>query len=348
VCAFITFNPEDPLTGLSPLETLRQLLAEDAASRGYRRRYWANAARLEGVIERPATAPKWTKEQKADWREQWRAQFSGSPGQVAVLEDGMAFKPTTFSAQQSEFTAARKLTREEVTAHYHCPLPMVGILDHATFSNIREQHKNLYQDCLGPPCTWFEEEIERQLLIECDDQKKVYVEFNIAEKLKGSFEEQAAAMQTAIGRPWMTANEGRARMNLASVKDDPSADKLALPVNMSGALPGEVGEPTAPAPPAKRQAQAPAPEESEPSEAARLVIRGTWARQAKALERFPAWARATAFEPKRWDRELAEDLARVGLEPGAATRLAETVNADTLHLLFTGDDPFVREAALYG
>jgi phage portal protein BeeE len=63
-------------------------------------------------------------------------------------------------------------------------LPLVGILDNATFSNIREQHKNLYQDSLGPWLAMIEQDIMLQLLPEFDDREGVYVEFNIAEKLR--------------------------------------------------------------------------------------------------------------------------------------------------------------------
>ena len=104
---------------------------------------------------------------------------------------------------------------------------MVGILEHATFSNIKEQHKQLYADCLGPWLEMVSEEIERRLLPEARDTTDVYGEFNIAEKLKGSFEEQATALRLLVGRPVMTANEGRARLNLPSIKDDPTADQLA-------------------------------------------------------------------------------------------------------------------------
>jgi phage portal protein BeeE len=41
---------------------------------------------------------------------------------------------------------------------------MVGILDHASFSNITEQHKMLYQDTLGPWLTMIQEEIALQLI----------------------------------------------------------------------------------------------------------------------------------------------------------------------------------------
>jgi HK97 family phage portal protein len=241
VVHFTGFDPCDPLMGISPIETLRQTLSQEAAAASYRAYYWRNAARIDGVIERPAGAPKWDPTQKQAFREQWQDRFVGpsNAGGTPILDDGMTFKPTSHSARDSEFTEARKLSREECAAAYHVPLPMVGILEHATFSNIKEQHKQLYQDCLGPWLTMIQEELERQLLVESADQDDVYLEFNISEKLKGSFEEQAASLFRLVGRPIMTANEGRARLNLTSIKDDPSANALAMPLNTgSGAIEG--------------------------------------------------------------------------------------------------------------
>ena len=263
VVYFNGYDPSNPLMGLSPLETLRQVLAEDCAQTNYRRAYWQNAARLEGVITRPKDAPKWNLEQKQAFREQWVARFGGQAGQTAVLEDGMTFTPISFSARDSEFVAARKLTREEVAAAYHVPQPMVGILDHATYSNIKEQHKQLYQDCLGP---WFEmiqEEIERQLLVDARDVDRIYLEFNFADKMKGAFEEQAGAVYTLVGRPIMTANEGRARLNLPRITDDPTADELALPLNTStgSAVAFSENGPEAALPPAD------VPDDTDPEEA---------------------------------------------------------------------------------
>jgi len=156
---------------------------------------------------------------------------------VPVLEDGMSYKAIAFSARDSEYVAARKLTREECAAIYNVPQPSVGILDHATFSNIKEQHKQLYQDTLGPWCKFFAEEFMLQLLPDVEalgyDTANVYVEANIAEKLKGSFEEQAQSIFLLTGRPIMTANEARARLNLPAMTDDPSADELQRPLNMA-------------------------------------------------------------------------------------------------------------------
>lgn len=347
---FHGYDPDDPLWAVSPIETLRQILAEDCAANAYRRAYWTNSARLEGVITRPKDAPRWTPEQKQAFREQWQSRFSGNTnaGQTAVLEDGMDFKPTSYSARDSELNAARKLTREEVCNAYHVPPPMVGILDHATFSNIKEQHKQLYQDTLGPWLEWIQQELARQLLPDCRDTENVYLEFNIAEKLKGAFEEQATSIFMLTGRPVMTANEGRARLNLPRITDDPSADSLALPLNTSGG-PGAV--PLADPAPA---AAPPPPPRIVDDEAIAAVVRRTWMRQRARLEKLPTEERAAAFQSLRWDDELTDNLdplyRAVGHTEAAArsqaAAVARRVNTETLRRLVAGIEAFAvtREA----
>jgi len=304
---FNGYNPLNERLGLSPLYTLRRILAEEEAAGAYRESFWRNAGRFEGVIERPASAPRWTPTQKESWRAQWQERFAGGAdaGQTVVLEDGMTYKATSWSAKDAEYTASRKLTREECAAAYHIPPPLVGILEHATFSNITEQHKNLYQDTLGPWLEMIQSALEAQLLPEARDTRGVYLEFNIADKMKGSFEEQATSLQALVGRPIMTANEGRARLNLPRI-DDASADALA---------PQQGG-------PANVHLAAPVGAEAATANVAH-VLDATAKRQRAKLEKLPVADRATALAAarERWTRELAADLAPF-LRPEDAHRAA--------------------------
>jgi len=229
---FRGYNPASSTTGLSPMETLRRILAEEMSMGRYREGYWQNVARMGGVIERPTEAPDWSPQARERFRAEFAALYSdeGNSGATAILEEGMTWRQNTFSAQESEYVAGRKLTRAECARAYHIPLPMVGILDNATFSNIREQHRNLYQDCLGPWLAMIEQEIELQMLDPTPENDGVYCEFNIAAKMAGSFEEQTAAMQASVGRAWMTPDEARARMNLPSMGGD--AAELGTPLNV--------------------------------------------------------------------------------------------------------------------
>ncbi|WP_326806654.1 phage portal protein [Streptomyces sp. NBC_01775] len=232
VMHFHGYSPEDLVVGSSPLEALRALLLEESESTRQRAAMWRNGARATGVLVRPADAEPWSAEAKRRFGEMWRgfSQGGGAEGGTPILEDGMTYEQIAIDPQRAQYIESRKLTREEVAAAYHIPPPLVGILDHATYSNITEQHKILYQDTLGPWLTMVQQEIAANLLPDLADSKDVYVEFNIAEKMRGSFEEQAVAASTATGRPWMTVNEQRARFNLPQL---PDGDELITPLNVS-------------------------------------------------------------------------------------------------------------------
>lgn len=228
------YNPTDSRLGLSPLESLRRVLAEEAAAGEWREQYWRGAARISGVIERPDTAPRWSEPARQRFRSEWQSLYAGGgalAGATPILEEGMVWKEASFSPKDSEYLASRRLSREETAAAYFISPLFVGILDHANFSNVAEQHKHLYQDTLGPRLVQLEEEWELQILPEFPDldPDRTYVEHNLAEKLKGTFEEQAAVLQTMVGAPIMSRNEGRARLNLPRIE---GGDELVTPLNV--------------------------------------------------------------------------------------------------------------------
>ena len=325
------YNPTNRRMGLSPLETLRNILAEEEAATSGREAFWRNAGRMEGVIERPLAAPRWTPDQKRSWRDQWREFSASGPkaGEVGVLEDGMIYKQASFSAKDSEYTIGGKLRREVVAAAYHIPQPMVGILEHATFSNIREQHKHLYQDTLGPWLEMIQQEIEGQLLVECEDRDNVYVEFNIDAKLAGTPEERAQSLQLAVGRPWRTVNEARALENLPRI-DDNDLDTVAP---QQGGPSDATAHPTdKPAPMFARPGD-PDPGEENATGIAPVLL-ATRARQQTWLQKIPAVDRAMTFlaDLERWNTELTDDLTPLlGAKPAAL--LAEQANVATLTAL---------------
>jgi HK97 family phage portal protein len=321
--------------GISPLETLRRILAEEQAAGQYRESLWSHGAKHEGIWERDAAAQNHTPTQINDWRAQWQEFASSSKaGQTAVGERGWKYKQTSFSSKDSEYILGGKLRREVCAAQYHIPQPLVGILEHATFSNIKEQHKHLYQDTLGPWNEMIDQEIERQLLVECDDQTDVYIEANIDAKLAGTPEERAISMQVSIGRPWRTVNEGRALDNLPR-KDDPSCDEIA---------PQQGGPSDATAQPKKAQAQP----TDDPTAALAPIVRAHRKRQDARLLKLPADDRAEAFaqDLARWNQELAADIAPL-VGAAQAWQIAAKVNADRVVELEDAADDAIAEEVVH-
>jgi HK97 family phage portal protein len=320
VVHFHGYDPVDLRFGSPPIDSLRSLLAEEFEANRAREQMWRNGGRLSGVLKRPADAPAWAPEAKARFRAGWRGYTESGQG-TPILEDGMEYEQLAIDPAKAQYIEARKLTREEVAAAYHIPLPMVGILDNATFSNIKEQHQQLYQDTLGPWLQMIQEEIGLQLIPDLPDSDDVYVEFNLQEKLRGSFEEQAQQLQTAVGAPWLTRNEARARMNLPQID---GGNDLITPMNV---LVGGQSSPTDSAP------EAPAL----PKGRGRLVLmKAAGVSRPDDLGDFDEELEAFTAALERWtNRQSARLASRAGAkadgvpdllawwDEGAADRLAE-------------------------
>lgn len=230
VVHFHGYNPLDLQRGLSPLEALRQLIAEQVAAAEHREGLWKRGARASLVIERPAGAPMWSDQARSRFQADWDTTYTGEggSGKTAVLEEGMTAKPLeTFSPRDAQYLEVSQLSREIVATAYGVPLGLLG-LGQANYASLTQQHRQLYQDGLAPWLRMIEQTLTMQLVSDFDEPD-AYLEFELAEKLRGSFEEQAAVLQASVGAPYMTRNEARARLNLPAVE---GADDLVVPLNV--------------------------------------------------------------------------------------------------------------------
>ena len=232
-----------PVGGTSPLEALADMLAEERESSKYRRELWEGGARMPGWIERPADAPPWSVPATAGgesgrdrFRTGWQAYASGGlrAGRTPILEDGMKYhaEPGGITPESAQQLEARKFSIAETAAYFHVPPVFVGLLDNANYSNVTAYREILYSDTLG---TWLQQiqqaynaRLLTHPLIEASEDD--FVEFNVAEKLRMSFDEQARIFQVATGAPIMLRSEARQRLNLPFI---PGTDDLIVPLNLA-------------------------------------------------------------------------------------------------------------------
>lgn len=332
----LTFHGYDPsmvFGNTPPLETLRQMLAEEWAMGQYREWLWRNGAKRDGIILRPLEAEPMGAEALDSFLEDFAAAHSGldKSGKPAFLDEGMDWKESVFDARQAEYIQSRKLNRSECAAAYGIPASLVGATDRTP---TKEERTMYYVDQLQPLLTRLEEEVNVQLLPEfevSDERVRArYVQFNLDQKLRGSFEEQAAIGSTAVGRPYVLMNEWRARMNLPPVE---GGDEIVTPQNVlignqaSPQSPLETPataagnlEPAGTTPNPERVAgngsKAITPERLEFFREGRTkyvartldVLTRTFERQRNTVLGGKGFAR------KRWDNELATDLHGVSLQ----------------------------------
>lgn len=325
VLAFPGFAP-GKMSGASPtVDALRETLQEQVEAARYRAQVWKRGGRVSSVLERPKDAPAWSDEARESFREDWYAKFTGRgsrAGGTPILEDGMTLKRIDFNAQEQQFVEAAKLSLVTVASAFHVNPTMIGQNDGANYSNVREFRKMLYGDTLGPTIAQIEDRINTFLVPRMGlDPARHYVEFNIDEKLQGNFEEQAAALQSATGAPWMTRNEARAVRNLPAID---GGDELVTPLNVligGQASPRDSGSQNLAAAQSVQQKAASEPvrikgatREADERAAAEVLRRFFKRQRAVVLTALGAKAGDGWWDAERWDAELADDLFRLAVK----------------------------------
>lgn len=298
--------------GISPLETLRRILAEDDAAGRHKEGLYRNGMRQAGVILRPLDAGEWSDQARQRFLEQMAGRYTGgaNAGKPLLLEEGMQWQGDQFKLDDAEYIKGREFTMKAVAHAFHIAPQMLG-LEGAPYASISAYNAQLYQNTLAPLLVFLTEEIEAQLLPEFEADPKVYVEFNLEAKLRGSFEEQAAILTRAVGGPWMTPNEARALRDLppreggdellqggggvqpaASADDGDDADVVEL-------------EAASRSPRGKARRQAPGRRDQYAKQLENVLLK-TFERQRRQVE-----ARKALPDRVRWDRELRDDLLAV-------------------------------------
>ena len=311
---FRMYNPGNPGGYQSPIAALRQTLNEQVQADRFRTEVWSSSGRFNAYITRPKDVQAWDDEQRkrfvTAFREAW-GQGGANAGKMPLLEDGMEIKPYQFNAKEAQYAETKQLSREDVAAAYHVNPSLIWHTTTQTYASAKDNARALYADCLGPMIQMIQQRINSFLLPMLGSDPDTYVEFDLTEKLKGSFEERASILQSAVGGPYMTRNEARADNNLPPVD---GGDELIVPLNV---LEGGQASPqdTHMEENAADNVQIKAKEEKldvspteKEIETMSEALSKFFTRQADAvLPKIGAKA-ANWWNKKRWDEELADDI----------------------------------------
>ena len=324
---FKTYSPGNPGGYVSPISALRQTLEEQIQASRFRRQLWSSSGRLNAQLLRPANVQPWNDEQRKRFidafREAWGAGGSRA-GSIPLLEDGMEIKPFNTSFKESQWMESVKLSREACAAAYGVNPSLIWHNDTQTYASSKDNARALYAECLGPVLQMLQQRINSFLLpMVGADPDLTYVEFDLTEKLKGSFEDRAKILQAAVGGPWITRNEARADNNLPPVE---GGDELIVPLNvvdggqsspqdthMEEQEPMTIEE-NAPKMRTKAEAEKlriKARSTQEEDEKMAGVLRSFWKRQAAAVLPKIGAKSAKWWNEERWNTELADDIEPV-------------------------------------
>ena len=330
---FRTYSAGSPGGYLSPISALRQTLTEQVEAGRFRRQLWRSSGRLNAQIIRPKDVAPWTEEQKLKFakafREAWGAGGSKA-GSIPIMEDGMEIKPYATNWKEAEWSESVILSRESVAAAYGVNPSLIWHSNTQTYASAKDNARALYADCLGPVIQMLQQRINSFLLPKIGGDPNTYVEFDLTEKLKGSFEERAAIYQSACGAPYLTRDEVRAELNLPPLPDG-QGEQIVTPLNVlegGQASPQDSGGDAYNYPGVDNQSKKLQPcgckdcktseelrikgkSDKEDDEKVKEVLLTFFKRQAKSVIPKIGADKEDFWNAERWDKELAEDLEPV-------------------------------------
>ena len=219
----------DGLVGYSPIAMAKQAIGMGLACDEYGAAFYQNGAQPGGVLEHPNVV----KDPKRV-RESWNAIYQGSRNahRIAVLEEGMTYKPITISPEQAQFLETRKFQIDEIARIFRVPPHMIGDLEKSSFSNIEQQSLEFVKYTLAPWISRWEQAIQRSLLLN-SERKRYFARFNVEGLLRGDYQSRMIGYAVARQNGWMSANDIRELESLDMIPDEQGGNLYLINGNMT-------------------------------------------------------------------------------------------------------------------
>ena len=172
------------LIGFSPIAMMKNSLGTSIAVDKYGSSFFKNGAQPSGVLEHPGVVKDPNR-----IRDSWEAAYGGAANahRVAVLEEGMAYKPISLPPEDSQFLETKQFSVTEICRIFRVPPHLVADLSRATFSNIEYQSLNFVMHSLTPWLVRIEQGIIKDLLLE-EEQDTYFPKFNVDGLLRGDYQ----------------------------------------------------------------------------------------------------------------------------------------------------------------
>lgn len=219
----------DGARGMSVVAKMRDSLGLALAAENFGAQFFANGAKIGGILEVPGKMdPQAQKTLTASLTER----FNKAEGafKAIVLEEGAKWHGNiTMPLKDAQFLEIRKFQRSEIFGWYGLPPHLGGDTERQTSwgTGIEQMDIGYAKHTITPLCVRIEQELNRKLFGAGSD---FYCKHVLDGLMRGDFKSRMEGLQIAIGRPWMSVNEGRLLSDMNRLADE-GYDDIALPLN---------------------------------------------------------------------------------------------------------------------
>ena len=204
------------LVGFSPIAMMKNALGSAIAVQKYGSAFFKNGAQPSGVLEHPGVLKD---PQKI--RDNWSEVYGGANNahKVALLEEGMSYKPISLPPEDSQFLSTREFDVEEICRIFRVPPHLVQDLKRSTFNNIEHQGISFVQYTLMPWLERFEQAIIKDVLLE-DEQEEFFPKFNVDGLLRGDYKSRMEGYAIGFANGFLSPNDIRRLENMDPISEE--------------------------------------------------------------------------------------------------------------------------------
>lgn len=208
------------LVGFSPIAMMKNSLGSTMAVEKYGSAFFRNGAQPSGVLETAGVIKNPDR-----IRENWDSVYGGANNahKVAVLEEGLTYKPISLPPEDSQFLSTREFDVEEICRIFRVPPHMVQDLKRSTYSNIEHQSIDFVVHTLDPWLIRIEQAIVKDVLLP-DEQEEYFPKFNVDGLLRGDYQSRMNGYATAVSNGLMSPNDVRRKENMPPIPQDEGGD----------------------------------------------------------------------------------------------------------------------------
>lgn len=218
--------------GLDAVDVARRTIGLSLATEKYGAKLFENAARPGGLL---TTDQKLTPEQQDQLRKAWQAQQSGAnQHKTALLGGGLKYTAIASTANEAQWTEARRYQVEEVCRYFRVrPAMVMQTTGHSSYNSVEQEFLAHLTHTLMPWFERFEQSASKHLLTPAERQQGYCVKLDSVGMHRGSIAERMKYYQTGQQGGWLSQNDVRRAESLPRITD-PEADEYHLAQNLFG------------------------------------------------------------------------------------------------------------------
>ncbi len=187
---------DDGVIGVPPLRRAASAAEAAVAVQTYARSGWNNATAPSGIIKSEKALSPDAQDNLRGSIEKFRGEVNR--GRTLILEDGLEFIALpTISPEDAELLESRKFTVAEIARIFNVPPPMIGALEHGTFTNSETLLRYFAQSTLAFWARRLETELSQSVFTDVE-RESYEIDVDLSGLLRGDPEKRWAAHKIAI------------------------------------------------------------------------------------------------------------------------------------------------------